>query len=243
MATTPRIFSRRVWKRLSRSKKFKDGAGLRDCMSQIAEARRVDVEIAASEIDHPSWGRARPVSIERYWSGEEAPAARHAEARLLWSDEALSVRFICPQRELLVISGTPQTEHKTIGLWHRDVCEIFLAPEPNKPEFYFEFEAAPTGEWLDLAIEWMESERITDWEFKSGMTTAARINEESITVAMRIPWAALGRAPQAGERWRGNLFRCVGEGETRGYLAWRPTYTDEPCFHLPAAFGGIEFKE
>jgi len=208
----------------------------------VAEARRIGVELAASELDHPLWMMASPVLIERYWSGEEAPAERQAEARLLWSDEALYVRFIYPQAEPIVASLEPQTVRKTIGLWHRDVCEIFLAPDAREPERYFEFEVAPTGEWLDLAIEWKPDERVTDWEFNSEMTCAADVSRESIKVSMRIPWRALGRAPQTGERWRANLFRCVGEGEQRGYLSWRPTRTDEPCFHLPSAFGEIIFK-
>ncbi|HEX8889498.1 MAG TPA: carbohydrate-binding family 9-like protein [Pyrinomonadaceae bacterium] len=212
-------------------------------MSQVVEAKRIDVEIKASEIEHPLWMDARPVLVERYWSGETAPIARHAEARLLWSDEALYVRFACPQREPLVTSTEPQTAEKTIGLWHRDVCEIFLAPDGCVPERYFEFEVAPTGEWLDLAIEWRAGDRITDWEFNSGMTCAADVSRDDIKIVMRIPWTSLGNAPQAGARWRGNLFRCVGEGETRGYLAWRPTGTPEPCFHLPAAFGEIAFEE
>ena len=41
-----------------------------------------------------------------------------------------------------------------MGLWDRDVCEIFIAPDEHVIERYFEFEAAPTGEWLDVAIHW-----------------------------------------------------------------------------------------
>ncbi|MCA1614048.1 MAG: hypothetical protein LC800_07840, partial [Acidobacteria bacterium] len=63
----------------------------------------------------------------------------------------------------------------------------------------------------------------------------------SITVAMRIPWEGLGRRPESGARWRANLFRCVGAGATRGYLAWRPTYAPEPNFHLPERFGWLRF--
>jgi hypothetical protein len=38
-----------------------------------------------------------------------------------------------------------------------------------------------------------------------------------------------------------NLCRCVGEDPDRGYLAWRPTHTAEPNFHVPTAFGTIVF--
>ena len=208
----------------------------------VIKAQRLAHAPTASDLDHAAWNKAPAIHISRYWSGEEAPASRHAEARLLWSDEALCVRFVCRQAEPLILSATPQKNQKTIGLWDRDVCEIFIAPDAAHPERYFEFEAAPTGEWLDLAIHWKPVERETDWDFHSGMTAAARISSSSVTIAMRIPWKSLGRAPQTGERWRGNLFRCVGAGETRGYLAWQPTRTEQPDFHIPKAFGEIRFE-
>jgi hypothetical protein len=40
--------------------------------------------------------------------------------------------------------------------------------------------------------------------------------------------------------WRINLFRCVGVGDDR-YLAWQPTYTAEPSFHVPEVFGWLDF--
>jgi Carbohydrate family 9 binding domain-like len=208
----------------------------------IIEARFTPADVDASELDHPAWKAAHVVAIKRYWSGEDAPVGRHAEARLLWSDAALCVRFVCRQTERLVVSRHPQTKRKTMGLWDRDVCELFIAPDAREPERYFEFEAAPTGEWLDLIVCQKSDVRETDWDFHSGMTTAARVTASNITIAMRVPWEALGRAPQAGERWRANLFRCVGAGATRGYLAWQPTLTEEPGFHVPAAFGWIKFE-
>ena len=199
--------------------------------------------VSACALDDPAWDAARPARITRYWSGEEAPAGRHAEARLLWSDEALVVRFVCRQTEPLVVSPRPQTAHKTVGLWERDVCELFVAPDGREPERYLELEAAPTGEWLDLMVRQLPDERQTDWEFRSGMTAAARVAGDTVTIAMRVPFSGLGRAPRAGDRWRANLFRCVGAGAARGYLAWRPTRTDEPGFHVPEAFGWLEFKK
>ncbi|MDT5062719.1 MAG: hypothetical protein QOH63_3178 [Acidobacteriota bacterium] len=208
----------------------------------VIKAQRVAHAPAASDLGHAAWNKADAIHITRYWSGEEAPVKRHAEARLLWSDEALCVRFVCSQDEPLILSATPQKDQKTIGLWDRDVCEIFIAPDAGRPERYFEFEAAPTGEWLDLAIHWKPEERETDWDFHSGMTVAATIGGTSVWIAMRIPWKALGHTPRVNDRWRGNLFRCVGAGETRGYLTWRPTRTEQPHFHVPEAFGEIVFK-
>jgi hypothetical protein len=160
----------------------------------------------------------------------------------VWSDEALCVRFDCRRSEPLVLSSEPQTERKTVGLWERDVCEIFIAPDAAAPERYFEFEAAPTGEWLDLAIHQMTDRRETDWDYSSGMSAAARIEAASVIIALRIPFAAFERAPRVGESWRANLFRCIGSGDTRGYLAWQPTRTERPNFHVPTAFGWLSFR-
>jgi|SRR5918911_824530 alpha-galactosidase len=212
--------------------------------SDLIVAHRVSADLRADDLDQEEWERASPAHITRYWSGEEAPAGRQAEARVLWTGAALCVRFDCRQSEPLVVSATPQREEKTIGLWERDVCEIFVAPDPLEPERYFEFEAAPTGEWLDLAIRQLPQARETDWQYRSGMTAAARIQEGRIIVAMCVPWEAFPRAPQRGERWRANLFRCVGaSGPQRGYLAWQPTRTEQPNFHVPQAFGEIVFQE
>lgn len=205
-------------------------------------ARRTALELAATDLDHAEWKRARAVRIERYWSGKDAPPQRHAEARLLWSSEALCVRFACSQAEPLVVSESPQTDRKTMNLWDRDVCEIFIAPDARAPERYYEFEVAPTGEWIDLAIHWKPEGRETDWDFHSGMTAAARVSQGSVKMAMRVPWAALGRTPARGDRWRVNLFRCVGRGEGRGYLTWQPTLAPEPSFHVPQVFGWLLFE-
>ena len=207
----------------------------------IIEALYTKVDLSADQLDHPMWTKGKPVQITHYWSGSEAPQSRHAETRLIWSDTALGVRFVCRQHEPLVVNPTPQTAKKTMQLWDRDVCEIFMAPDPSQPERYFEFEAAPTGEWIDLALHWKPDSRETDWDFHSGMTAAARVAKDAVIIAMRIPWDDWIHKPQRGERWRANLFRCVGSGKDRGYLAWQPTRTPEPAFHVPQAFGELVF--
>lgn len=193
------------------------------------------------DFQSPSWKAAMPIHLAKYWSGADAPAERHAEVRVIWSSQGLHARFDCHQHEPVVSEANPQTAKKTIGLWDRDVCEIFLAPGSQTPEKYFEFEAAPTREWLDVAISLVEDVRESDWEFHSGMTVAAKMEESRVLVGMLIPWSSHLPRPQKGDLWRANFFRCVGSGADRGYVAWQPTFSPEPGFHVPAAFGWIEF--
>jgi hypothetical protein len=211
-------------------------------IGEIVTARHTSASLAVGQLHEAEWQKVSPVTLDRYWSGEEAPAGRQAEARILWSREALHIRFVCRQSEPLVISATPQTTKKTMGLWDRDVCEIFIAPDPQVVERYFEFEAAPTGEWLDVAIHWTAEKRESDWEFQSHMTTAAQVERDRITIGMRIPWNHWIHEPQRGERWRVNLFRCIGVDPGRGYLTWQPTHTKEANFHVPQVFGWLVFK-
>ena len=204
-------------------------------------ANYVEEPFAADAFDHAAWEDCQPVRIEHYWSGEPAPATRHAEARLCWSDEALHVRFVGEQHEPLIVADNPITDRKTLGLWDRDVCEIFVAPDPTHPERYFEFEAAPTGEWIDLGIVVTPTGRETDWDFNSGMTTAAKLEGNELTVGIRIPWSESIPKPAKGDVWLVNLFRCVGPEAPERYLAWRPTRTPEPNYHVPEAFGRLRF--
>lgn len=203
--------------------------------------RRVVADFAVSELENPRWRNAEPVTVGRYWSGSPAPAGRHFETRLLWSENALYVRFEAAQSEPLIVSEKPNVFAKALGLWDRDVCEIFIAPDAKEPRKYFEFEIAPNGEWIDLGIDLTSGTRVTDWDYKSGMESAAKIEKERIVMAIKVPWKALGKTPKEGNVWLGNLFRCVGKDPNRGYLAWRPTMTAEPSFHVPEKFGEFEF--
>lgn len=197
-------------------------------------------DISVSDLDNPHWQAATPIPIKQRWSGEDAAPEQHAEARIIWTDHALCVRFDCRQHTPPIVSAEPQLHKKTLGLWQRDVCEIFLAPNPAEPERYFEFEAAPSGEWVDLAIRFEGPTRTTDHSYHSGMTVSASISGQQLKVGTRIPWSESIPKPEKGERWRVNLFRCVGMGNER-YLAWLPTYTAEPNFHVPTVFGWLMF--
>jgi alpha-galactosidase len=208
---------------------------------ETIEALYSEIDFSLNEFDNPRWNRAQPILIAKHWSGEEAPASRHAEGRIIWTDESLLVRFVCNQLEPLIVSPNPELNKKTIGLWDRDVCEIFVAPNASKPNKYFEFEAAPTGEWVDLALELGPTERETNERFQSGMTTTASLTGNQLTIIIRIPWSEAIHKPARGDEWRANLFRCIGTGTER-YLAWRPTYTPEPNFHVPEAFGWLLFS-
>ncbi|HUF04618.1 MAG TPA: carbohydrate-binding family 9-like protein [Aridibacter sp.] len=205
------------------------------------KVRHIASDFDIGELEHPLWRSAKAVKVKEYWSGEKAPKGRRFEARMLWSASYLYVKFDAAQIEPLVANEAPDLSREAEKLWERDVCEIFIAPDRVNFRHYFEFEVAPTGEWLDLKIHQKPDVRITDRDYSSGMETAARVKEDRVVMAIKVPWRSMGARPSAGDVRVGNLFRAVGKGETRGYLAWSPTLTETPNFHRPDMFGEFKF--
>ena len=80
------------------------------------------------------------------------------------------------------------------------------------------------------------------WARGGVMTTAATLDRNKLTVGIRIPWSSSIPRPKKGDTWRANVFRCVGPEAPERYLAWRPTRTPEPNYHVPEAFGVLRFE-
>ncbi|NOT49361.1 MAG: carbohydrate-binding family 9-like protein [Acidobacteria bacterium] len=198
-------------------------------------------DFAVSDLSNAQWKRAERVTVDRYWSDFKAPKGRRFAARLLWSKTALYIRFEANQEEPLVVTDKPDLTKKAMNLWDRDVCEIFVAPDRSERRKYFEFEVAPTGEWLDVALDLTSGTRVSEWKYSSKMESSSRVESGKVVMAIKIPWNAFGKTPKAGDVWLGNLLRCVGKDPGRGYLAWQPTLTKEPAFHVPEKFGEFRF--
>lgn len=212
-------------------------------MTDKIKIAHIKSDFSVQEFNNKAWQKAEEITIDKYWSGENAPQGRQFKAKLLWSDTALYIRFEANQNEPLVVSEKANLATKTRGLWDRDVCEIFLAPNQAGFRKYFEFEIAPNGEWIDLGIHQMSDKRETDWDYASGMKSATKVEKDKVWMTMKIEWKAFGKTPKTSEIWLGNILRCIGKDPTRGYLTWQPTFTKEPSFHVPEKFGEFEFAK
>ena len=187
------------------------------------------------------WAHAPALSIDRDWSGAPAPEALRTTVRVLWSEAEILFGFECGYAELDMDETFDPAEERH-ALWDRDVCEAFIRSpiEPNEMH-YREFEVAPTGQWCDLIID--RSRMLHDWEWKSGMRTAAEIRakERLFRVAMAIPFEAFGCRPAAGDAGQANRLRICRVDGVRRYLAFSPTLTEAPSFHVPERFVNLRF--
>jgi alpha-galactosidase len=204
-------------------------------------------EIVAAHLEHEialnaakpasEWNTASPVTFCSDWQGKNPAPDRETRVRVLWSRQALYLRFECRYRELQVFADSKPNGRRD-HLWDRDVAEAFLQPDPVHPHAYKEFEVSPNGMWIDLDISPGAKP-----DLKSGMTRSVTIDEKTHTWAaeLAIPITAVTAKFDPNAIWRVNFFRVEGSEEPRGYYAWQPTHTPQPNFHVPSAFGRMRF--
>lgn len=199
----------------------------------VIKAARVKADFDLDgKLSHAAWKQAPAGWMDAQSRDYSARPNMATEVKLLWSDTHLYLGYRSPF-ETLSTFEPPQLDKERLGLWDRDVVEAFIESEPGT---YTEFEVAPTNEKLDLILEGEKR----DFEWSSGFQSAVHINEAAKvwTCEMKIPMKSLAKTkPEAGARWRINLYRC--DKAQNAYMAFSPTLTG--TFHTPARFGTLEF--
>jgi alpha-galactosidase len=185
----------------------------------------------------PEWQSAQSVRFQSDWQGKNPDPALETEVRVLWSPTDLYLRLVCRYRDLFVFEDSEQNGRRD-HLWDRDVTEAFLQPDPSVERRYKEFEVAPNGMWIDLDIS---PSGLAD--LKSGLNRSVHVDAKRKiwTAELAIPMPSLTTHFDPEKIWRANFYRVEGNAEPRQYMAWQPTHTPQPNFHVPKAFGTLRF--
>jgi hypothetical protein len=168
------------------------------------------------------------------------------EVRAFWTDSDLYLLFISPYEQLNLWLPADNSKDR-LKLWDRDVVEFFLGDDWTDIKHYREFEIAPTGDWVDLAIDLTHDKYEADWN--SGWQRLGRIDESNHTwyAAARVPLKSVSEHPvKAGTKWRANLYRIDGLGEDpqRHFMCWQPTcVVNRDPNHVPENFGTLIFTK
>jgi alpha-galactosidase len=82
-------------------------------------------------------------------------------------------------------------------------------------------------------------------DLKSGMQRSVGLDEKSHvwTAELAMPMKSLTPHFDPAAVWRANFYRVEGTKDPRAYLAWQPTGTPQPNFHVPSAFGKLRFAK
>lgn len=191
-----------------------------------------------------TWAHAASAWISKDCTRQIDYPKLKTEVRGFWTDSDLYLLFICPYAELNLWLPADNSQDR-LKLWDRDVIEFFLGDDWQDIKHYREFEIAPTGDWVDLAIDLNKD--IYDAKWNSGWLRHARIDEKNKVwyAAARVPLRAVSEKPvQPGTRWRANLYRIDGLGEdpVRHFMCWQETCApNHDPNHVPEHFGTLRF--
>jgi hypothetical protein len=216
-------------------------------MSEPAYSSSVEAEtkhasanfLPDGDLTKPAWKHAKWLEFEQDASGKSHYPEAATRVASLWTETHIYFAFSCRYDALNIYEGEdPKAERWQ--LWDRDVVEIFLNPQPERVNHYFEFEVAPNNQWIDLEID-KTKDPFNDASWNSGFDHATRIDAEHHlwTTEMRLPLAAMNvKDPRPGMQWRVNFFRAAGKGgdEHRKFLAWS-IIPEGKTFHVPTRFG------
>jgi hypothetical protein len=190
-----------------------------------------------------AWTSGRAIHYDRAWNDAASHAPQATTAVTLWNERYFHIKFDCRYGSLNVVPHPDLSTDQPI--YERDCAEFFAATDPGDLQNYKEFEWSPAGEWFDARIHNPNGRISVAVTWNTGMQVLAGIEEEKkrwwVTAAIPIHWLAV---PKPGDRWRANFYRIEGppkQGPNRIHLAWSPTLTPQPNFHVPQRFGWLEF--
>jgi hypothetical protein len=191
-----------------------------------------------------TWAKAASTWIAKDCSKEVDYPKLKTEVRAFWTSSDLYLLFICPYSELNLWLPADSSKDR-LKLWDRDVVEFFLGDDWQDIKVYKEFEIAPTGDWVDLAIDLNKNSYDAKWD--SGWQRQGRIDENNHIwyAAARVPLHSVSnKQVEAGASWRVNLYRIDGLGDdpVRHFMCWQPTcVTNRDPNHVPEHFGTLTF--
>ncbi|HLA54146.1 MAG TPA: carbohydrate-binding family 9-like protein [Flavitalea sp.] len=194
-----------------------------------------------------AWQMAKWTNVSPYPS---SPNKYKTRSKLLYSETGIYVLFVCEDQRL---TNTMQSD--MLDLWNEDVVEIFIQPDPQKPD-YFEYEISPLDYELPLLIYNNEKLQLNSWlpfhyEGKRKTRHKTQIiggkKQGSSTVKgwiaeVFIPYEILkpimAKQPESGTQWKGNIFRLDYDKPNSSW-SWQPTTGN---FHQYDRFGTFNFE-
>lgn len=211
---------------------------------RVRQPPRID-----GRLDEPAWFAAPAIDrFEFTWHREGA--REQSVAKLLYDDEHLYVGHICQDAHITA----RHTVHD--GPIPEDDCfEVIFAPDPTRPEVYFNIEWNVVGGYVDNhRPDGPNKPRAKVWDAEgvriagqhAGTLNDDTDRDESWTCEVAIPLKNFARhmpqlPPAPGSHWNLNLNRHGGQTNPQ-YSQWSRADTQTPSFHTPHRFGKAVFS-
>lgn len=167
-----------------------------------------------------------------------------AQAQLCWGEDAIYLRMEATEPNIRKVETDPLAD-----ICHDSCLEFFV--QPTDAPTYLNFEINPLGNYLigqgDNSV--VDNRlRVIVPDFAERMAIKVEFTDTGWVLSYKIPFDFLRLFyPQfeakVGLKIRANCYKCGDETVKAHYLAWSPTVSEEPQFHLPQYFGQLIFGE
>ena len=206
---------------------------------QLQAKRSASDFVPDGDLSKSAWKHAQWTQFDHDASGKSHYPELATRIAAVWTPTNIYFAFSAHYESLNVYEGE-QPSAERWQLWERDVVEVFLNPQPQRVNHYYEFEVAPNNQWIDLEID-KDKTPFNDPSWNSGFQHTIRIDNKNHIWAteMRIPLSSMNvGAINVGTQWRANFFRAAGTGDDthRKFLAWS-VIPEGKTFHVPTRFG------
>ncbi len=204
--------------------------------------------VVDGKLDEADWKSAESVGAFRFpwWT---AGKKEQTVAKMLWDEKFLYVSYRCEDAHI----SAEQTEHDS-PVYQDDCVELFTAPNPLRPNDYFNIEMNVNRAFLDRHHpDGPGVKPKGNWNAKGvriAVTVDGTLNDDSDVdrdwiLEAAIPFAnfagvAQHTPPEPGDVWHLNLNRLGGKTNPQ-FSQWSASKTERPSFHVPAGFGRVVF--
>jgi hypothetical protein len=209
------------------------------------EIKYIDSSILIDgRLNEVAWKSADPVGEFQFPWWKEGKKEGTA-AKMLWDDNYLYVSFVCEDEHIWA-----EHEERDSPVYRDDCVEVFISPNPDSLNQYYNVEMNVKGVSLDFYHANVGSKEPWDPELRIATSIEGTLNDDSDVdrfwiLEVAIPFEAYSNVakntpPLAGNEWRLNLNRLGGQTNPQ-HSQWSPSRTAEVSFHAPEFFGEVIF--
>ena len=156
--------------------------------------------------------------------------------KMAHDDDALYIAVRCDEPDAAKMNPSTQDSG---SLWKEDSLEVFV--QPAVATAFQQYIVNPAG------ARWTFGKNVKTGASLPGTSleawqAAARTGEDTWSVEIAIPFAALGATPEEGASWRGNCCRNIAVFESGGdpHTTWAPL---KQRFQEPGHFGTLRLEK
>ena len=181
----------------------------------------------------PCWERASVAPLTFTWP-EYSPIPYRTEARLVHSDEGVTVRLSSTEWPLRALSREPNTE-----VCEDSCMEFFFIPSLEGRE-YINIEVNPFGIPHVGLGEGRCGRRLLDISGEGLRIETAIRPGEGWSLSVFIPYTFIDRYfGTHTDEWRVNFYKCGDLTVKEHYATWSKVGTEAPDYHRPEFFGKL----